>query len=95
MGFDALDFLLSVFMVSFYGIICLVCLIFTFSLDGYRKINDRLNVDIFSVNILNPLARNIDWFDAWIMSNHKIIGPILILLSLLEMRAGFYLLDIL
>lgn len=93
MGFDGLDLLLSAAVFLIYSTACIICFIFTFSLDIYNKINDRLNTEIFLIEIINPLGRSIDWFDVWAMSNHKIVGPILMLLSLVDLRLGFYVIN--
>jgi hypothetical protein len=36
--------------------------------------------------IINPLERNIDWLDNWLMSHNKTVGPLLILLSIVDLK---------
>ena len=36
--------------------------------------------------IIDFLEKNIDWFDNWLIANNKIVGPILILLSLIDLK---------
>lgn len=73
-----------------YGATCLLSIIFTFSIDLYRRIEEKAHLEIFSEPIINPLfASNINWFDAWIQEKHKIIGPIFILLSAIDLHFWF------
>jgi len=89
MGFDAWDFLLSSIAFFIYGSICMISIAFTFSLDTYIKLHDMLNFNIFSSPILSPIERSIDWFDAWAMRNNVILGPILITLSVIDLKLFF------
>ena len=72
-----------------YGSICMISVAFTFSLDTYIKLHDALNFNIFSSPILSPVERSIDWFDAWAMRNNVIFGPILITLSVIDLKLFF------
>ncbi len=89
MGIDVLDLLLSLIAFSIYGSICIISIVFTFSLDTYVKIHDVLNFSIFSNPILSPIESGIDWFDAWAMRNNVILGPILIALSIIDLKLFF------
>jgi len=89
MGIDALNLLLSLIAFSIYGSICIISIVFTFSLDAYIKIHDVLNFSIFSSPILSPIERSIDWFDVWAMKNNVILGPILIALSIIDLKLFF------
>jgi len=88
-GIDLMDLLLSIIVFLIYGTICLISLIFTFSLKTYLKIDEKLNFDIFSTPLVNPLDVNIDWFNEWLMDHNKIIGPILIYLSIVTLKTWF------
>ncbi len=83
--------LLSAWVFFIYGSICIVSVIFTFFLDTYFKIDGKLNsvvVDFpFFVTILDRIY--IDWVDIWMTQHNKIIGLILIWLSLVDMQSCF------
>jgi len=89
MGIDIFSLLLSLIAFIIYGSICMISVVFTFSLDTYIKIHDLLNFDIFSSPILSPVERSIDWFDTWAMRNNVILGPILITLSIIDLKLFF------
>ena len=81
------DTLLNCVVFFTYGAICIISIIFTFSVDTYSKINEKLNWEIFSSRIvIDFLEKNVDWLDNWFMSNNKKVGPILILLSLVDLK---------
>lgn len=84
MGFDMLDLSLQVIVFFIYGSIFIISLIFTFSLETYRKIDEKINLEIFSTP--SPLQININWLDLWLMERHKTVGFILTLLSLLDLK---------
>lgn len=86
---DVMGLLLSLIVFCIYGSICLIALVFTFSLDTYIKIHDALNFNLFSSPILSPIEKSIDWFDTWAMKNNIILGPVLIVLSLIDLRLFF------
>lgn len=70
-----------------YGIITVVAIIFTFSLDAYRKIDEKLNLNIILTPIIiNPLERNIKSFDAWLMEHNRTVGPLLVILSIVDLK---------
>jgi hypothetical protein len=72
-----------------YGSICVIAIIFTFLLDTCNKIDETFKMDILSTRILTPLGIIVDWFDNWVKSYNKIFGPILILLSLVDLKLFF------
>jgi len=86
MGPDIFNLLLSGWLFLIYSTICIISIIFTFSLETYLRIEDKLNFSIFSNRILTPLDRDIDWFNVWLMKYNKITGTILILLSLIDLK---------
>lgn len=83
---DIFNLTLMVIVVSIYVAICVLTVIFTFFLDLYLKLNDRLNLDLFRNNILNPLDMDIDFIENWLIKRHKIVGPFLIILSLVDIK---------
>ncbi len=88
---DVFSLLLSAIVFFIYSSICIISLIFTFSLDMYYKIDERLRLEIFSSRILSPLVleRDIDWLNVWLTNHNKIAGPFLTLLSLTDLTLLF------
>jgi hypothetical protein len=91
--FDKFNVFLSIVLFLNYSIICIISLIFTFSLKTYLKIDEQLNFDIFSSPTVNPLDRNIDWFNDWLIANNKIVGPVFIYLSIISLKSWFDILN--
>ena len=85
-GPDIFNLLLSAWLFLIYSTVCIISIIFTFSLEIYLRIEEKLNFYIFSDYILTPLDRSIDWFDFWLIKYNKITGTILILLSLIDLK---------
>jgi len=92
MGFDML---LNSIVFFIYSSVCIISIIFTFSLDAYIKIDEKLNLDIFSNPIITSLEIKIDWFDKWAMQHNKVLGPILIILSIIDLKILFTLIYVL
>lgn len=91
--FDGFDFILFWIIFLIYAPTCLISTIFTFSIERYKRIEEKLNFEIISNLSSNPLDKNIDWFNRWMVSNNKKAGPILILLSLMDLKLFFDLLN--
>ena len=86
-GPDIFNLLLSGWIFIIYSTVCIISIIFTFSLEIYLRIEERLNCYIiFSNPILTPLDRSIDWVNVWLMKYNKITGTILIVLSLVDLK---------
>ena len=84
MGFDIL---LTSIVLFIYGTVCIISIIFTFSIDTYSKISEKLNSEIISGRVIvDFLEKNIDWLDNWLVNNNKIVGPVLILLSIVDLK---------
>jgi hypothetical protein len=82
-----LDTLLNYTVFFTYGAACMLSIIFTFSLESYRKISEKLNLDVFQgPTIVGILERDIDWLDNWLVRHNKIVGPLLILLSIVDLK---------
>ncbi len=77
-----------------YGSISIISLILTFSKKTYEKINTKVELDLFSQPVVFlPVfeSKRINWFDKWALKNNRIIGPILIILSLVDLKLAFML----
>jgi hypothetical protein len=86
MGVNITDLLFKVIVFFTYSATCLLGIFFTFSIDLYRQIEKKANLEIFSNPIISPLFEsNINWLDVWMEENHKIIGPILVFFSIIDM----------
>lgn len=83
---DSFTLSLIVIVVSIYGIICLILLLFTFCLGFYQKIETALNSVVYSYDIGNPLGISVNSMDKWLVENNTTVGPILITLSLLDIK---------
>ena len=94
MEFDIIMVILSTAVFFVYTIICIISIIFTFSIDKYRKIDEMLNLDIISSRILTPLEVNINIIDDWLIKRHRLIGPVLIYLSLLDLKLTFNIINL-
>ncbi|MFH1094453.1 MAG: hypothetical protein V1739_09950 [Candidatus Omnitrophota bacterium] len=86
---DPFTLLISSTMFFVYGSVFIISFIFTFSLDLYRKIDEKIKREIVPARIVTGLDKNIDWFDNWLMAHNKAIGPVLILFSILNIKFSF------
>ena len=84
---------LSAFIFFLYGIMCIVSIIFTFFIETYHKLDEALKLNIVSARILSPLDINIDVIDSWLFAHNKLIGPLLILFCLIDMKLTFNVLN--
>ncbi|MDD4980960.1 MAG: hypothetical protein PHC54_06835 [Candidatus Omnitrophica bacterium] len=89
MEFNSFDLLASGSVFLIYGTTCILSVIFTFSLDTYRDIEEKLGSNVLSSRILSPLDRNIDWLNSQLARYNKISGPVLILFSLFNLNSLF------
>jgi len=86
--------ILCKFIVLFiYGAICILSIIFTFAIKAYIRLEDLLNLEFFSQGTMNPLKMNVNLINDWLVAHHKIIGPVLILVSFLDIVMFFKILD--
>jgi len=72
------------FIVVTYGIICIINIIFAFFIDKFQRLNDLLELEIFNLRTLTILESNYFNIDEWLFVHHRIIGPILFLLSIFD-----------
>lgn len=90
MGINVIGLLLSGIVFFTYSATCLISLFFALSIDLYRKIEEKANLEIFSNPIINPLLENnIGVLNLWMEKHHKIIGSILIFFSIMDMHLLF------
>jgi len=82
-----MDLLLNLTIFFIYGIVCLISIIFTFSIETYNKIDEKLNLEIFSRTvIIDILEKDLDWLDNCLIRHNKIVGPLLIILSIIDLK---------
>ncbi|MDD5155873.1 MAG: hypothetical protein PHF11_05255 [Candidatus Omnitrophica bacterium] len=82
-----LGLILNAWVLLIYGGVCLISIIFTFSLETYFKIDRKLNFIVLDlplfVTILDKIY--IDCIEFWMLRHNRIIGPFLIMISLTDM----------
>ncbi|MBM3245560.1 MAG: hypothetical protein FJZ15_07215 [Candidatus Omnitrophica bacterium] len=94
MGIDPVNIALSAIVFFIYGSICILSLIFMFSIDAYRKIEGRADFTILSTPEANPiLQRRIDIIDLWLIRNHTLVGLILVVLSIIDLKLWFQIIN--
>ncbi len=67
-----------------YGLIFIISLFFTFSLNIYSKIEERLQFVVYSNDINIPLDISVDSLDKWLVAHNSIVGPVLALLAIID-----------
>jgi hypothetical protein len=93
MEFNPIIVLLSAVIFFVYGSICVISAMFTFFIESYHKLDEKLNINMLSSKILTPLDADIDILDVWMFEHNKVVGPLLILLCLVDMKLTFSLLN--
>jgi len=68
-----------------YGSSCIISLIFIFSLETYKRIDEALCSNFFSLGGSNPLDINFR-IDQYFMDNNKLVGTILFILSFVDIK---------
>ena len=84
-----LYYILSTITFLIYGSVFIISLIFTISLDAYNKIDEKLNLVVFSESVVIILDTNIDFFEVWLKKNNRIAGSVLVFLSGLDLKLFF------
>lgn len=85
LGTDPFVFLLKSLVLFIYGLIFAFSVIFTLSIESYRRLDEYLGMNFLTSRIINPIIEsNINFLDEWLIKHHKIIGPLLILLSIID-----------
>ncbi len=82
---DPIIFLCQTITILLYAVIFIVSLIYTFSIDTYRKLDETLNFSFLEKVTSNPLEQDIDFLNDWLIDNNKIVGPCLVLLSAFDL----------
>lgn len=67
-----------------YGPILVISLFFTFSLNTYRKIEEKLQFIVYSTDINTPLDIKVDSLDKWLVAHNSFAGAVLVLLSITD-----------
>jgi hypothetical protein len=86
---DTLTFSLNWLIFLVYSVIFIISLIFTFSLETYRKIDEKLSSDLVTLPVISVFDKDIEWIDFWLMSHNKIAGPILAVLAVTDLKLYF------
>jgi len=84
-----LYYILSTITFFIYGSVFIISLIFTISLDTYNKIDEKLNLVVFSESIVTILDANLDFFEVWLKNNNRIAGSVLVFLSVVDLKLFF------
>jgi hypothetical protein len=93
----ATDLLVGVIVTLIYVSVSLIILIFTFSLNTYQALSEKLNIGFF----LNPETSiildniNINSFEIWLINHNKIVGPSLLILALFDLKSLLYIVQVL
>jgi hypothetical protein len=82
----ATDLLWGGIICVLYGTLCVLCIIFTFFIDTYLNIDEKLQAVIIPARRLSFLEKDIDVLDQWLKKHRIITGPFLILLSLVDLK---------
>ncbi len=86
MGMISFNFVLSATILFIYGTIFVISLIFTLCPEAYRAIDSAVQVNLITPRRLTPLEKNIYMLDDWLMDNHQTVGPLLTLLSVVDLK---------
>jgi len=90
MELNPIELILMGLVFVVYSAICLLSVIFTFSRDLYQRIESKADLELFSGPILSPiLDRKIEDLNSWLMNNNTAMGPILVVLSIIDMKMCF------
>ncbi len=83
---DPFNLMVSFLVFMIYAAVCGVATLFTFFMDAYIRLDEKLRLEVFRARALNPLEENIQGVDNWLMNHHKIVGPLLIVLSITDLK---------
>ena len=70
----------TVFVCSF-----ILSIIFTFSLSLFLKLDFLFNFNLFSRANIVGIESNVDKFDVWVIDHNKLVGPVLIIFSFVDL----------
>ena len=95
LGADSFVIACKAIVLFIYGTTFIFSIIFTFFIDTYNVLNGFLSLDFLSYEKRSPLENDIYFFDDWLIAHHKIIGPILVIVSLLDLVMLFKIINVL
>lgn len=84
-----LEVALELIVIFLYGSCALISLIFTFSLPAYRALEEKLDFELAPAIALTPLEQDIDVFDAFLAKFHGVIGPVLFIGCIVNLKLSF------
>ena len=75
-----------------YSSTCVLCLLLVISREKYLEIESIVGRVIFVCLVLAPVLEvNINWIHDWLISYNWIVGPVLVLLSIIDLKLFFFL----
>lgn len=72
-----------------YAAVFALSLIFALAVETFRKIDEAFSFNIIPGRALTPLESNINWFNEWAMSNNRVLGSVLVIISLWQLVTLF------
>ncbi|MCX5714401.1 MAG: hypothetical protein NT033_06250 [Candidatus Omnitrophica bacterium] len=91
MGSDEGRFLLTVLVYFIYGSSLVISILFTFFVEQYVKVEEILSFNLGQSSASANLGRTQNLFDLWMINHNKLVGPIMIILSLANIKLCVYL----
>lgn len=88
-------FFLKSVVFSVYSLVFVVSVIFTLSLEKYYTLERFLGTEFLHPTELSIFERNISSFNDWLIAHNKQAGPLLIILSFLDIFVLFGVVDLL
>jgi hypothetical protein len=82
--------LLVILVYFIYGATLIMSVLFTFFIELYIKIEEILNFS-FGQTSSASLGKGQNLFDLWMFNHNKLVGPILIALSVINIKFCIYL----
>lgn len=89
---DPIIMLVSLILFVIYSIIMVITVIFTFFLNSYKNMDEKLKIELIPSYTLTPIEQNINTIDEWLIRHNKLVGPILMALCALDIKLSFDLL---
>jgi len=87
---NTLGLFLSGIIFFMYSAACILSLVLTFSNEAFRKLDEKLSSELVSTPTLSPvLEKKITHINNWIVTRNRIVGPILIVLSIINLNFCF------
>ena len=86
------ELLITVPVFFIYGTVCVLCLVLTFSKDIYLKIEAFVDRGLFfRSQRVSFLEANISGLNNWLLERHRVVGPVLVLSSLWDIKLFIWL----